>query len=283
MEGEPPGKAGASSERDEPLPDVEDPVEGPEPRPEKAEQEEETGSERQADMEEEAKPRPGASAVAEPEAPPVTTRFPVAPPPRLPRARPPLGRLAFGALLVAAGVLWLLGALDVVDIPVQSVLPIALIAVGVALVAGARTGRHGGLLAVGAVLTVLLALLASFDVRLQGGVGEKNAHPIAGEPLETNYRLAVGQLSIDLTDAALPETRTDIHARVGIGQLTVRVPRGVAVIVRGETGAGQLRLFGREESGLNRELTVSSRSGSAGPPRLRLFLTVGLGRIEVTR
>jgi hypothetical protein len=216
-------------------------------------------------------------------APPVTAPPPLSPPARPARPRPPLGRLAFGGLLVAAGVLWLLGALDVVDIPVHSILPIALIAVGVALVAGARTGRHGGLLALGTILTVVLALLASFDVRLQGGVGQKNVHPIPGEALETNYRLAVGQLTIDLTDAKLPETTTDIHARVGVGQLTVRVPRGVEVIARGEAGAGQIVLFGKEESGVNRELTASTRPASEGPPRLRLFLTIGLGQIEVTR
>jgi hypothetical protein len=263
MEAEPPKQAETSSERDEPDPEAERPPDEPGTEPEE-----------------------GPPAPAEPEtAAPATTQYPITPPPvaRQARPRPPLGRLAFGGLLVAAGVVWLLGALDVVDIPVQSILPIALIAIGVALVAGARTGRHGGLLSLGVVLTVVLAMLASFDVRLQGGVGQKNAHPISGETLGTNYRLAVGQLSIDLTDADLPEATTDIHARVGIGQLKVRVPRGVAVTVRGEVGAGQLRLFGREESGVNRELTVSTRPASAGPPRLRLFLTIGLGQVEVSR
>jgi Cell wall-active antibiotics response 4TMS YvqF len=261
MEAEPPKHAERSSGKDEPEPEVEQ-------------------SPEQADAEAEDSAQPP----AEPEtAAPATTQYPVPPIARPARPRPPLARLAFGGLLVAAGVLWLLGALDVVDIPVQSILPIALIAIGVALVAGARTGRHGGLLSLGLVLTVVLAMLASFDVRLEGGVGQKNAHPISGEALETNYRLAVGQLTIDLTDADLPETTTDIHARVGIGQLTVRVPRGVAVTVRGEAGAGQLHLFGREESGLNRELTVSTRPASAGHPRIRLFLTIGLGQIEVTR
>jgi hypothetical protein len=279
MEAEPPTQAQPSSEKDEPEPDVERPdverpdVERPDVEPED-------------DGTRDAEPEGDGTSAAEPETvAPATTQYPVTSPPvaRPALPRPPLGRLAFGGVLVAAGVLWLLGALDVVDIPVQSILPIALIAIGVALVAGARTGRHGGLLVLGMVLTVVLAMLASFDVRLQGGVGQKNAHPIAGEALETNYRLAVGQLSIDLTDADLPETTTDIHARVGIGQLTVRVPRGVAVIVRGEAGAGQLVLLGREESGVNRELTVSTRPASAGPPRLRLFLTIGLGQIEVTR
>jgi hypothetical protein len=84
------------------------------------------------------------------------------------------------------------------------------------------------------VLTVLLALLSSFDVRLQGGIGQKDEHPVTRDELETNYRLAVGQLTIDLTDADLPESTTDIHARVGMGQLTVKLPRGLEVIIRGE-------------------------------------------------
>jgi Cell wall-active antibiotics response LiaF, C-terminal len=274
MEAEPPRQAEAPSEGDESQPDEERPSEDTV-----------TSSEESEDRPEAESPDVPSPAADSEGATTATTRFPVTAPPvaRPVGPRPPLGRLAFGALLIAAGVVWLLGALDIVDVPVQSVLPIALIAVGVALVAGARTGRHGGLLVLGTILTVVLALLASFDVRLQGGVGQKNAHPIPGEPVETDYRLSVGQLTIDLTDADLPEATTDIHARVGIGQLTVRVPRSVAVFVRGEAGAGQLRLLGREESGLNRELTVSSRPASAGAPRLRLFLTVGLGQIEVTR
>jgi hypothetical protein len=261
MEAEPPERAEPSLEKDDSGQEVERPPD-----------------------ESEAEPEEASAPPAEPEMAPATSQYPITAPPLAPaRPRPPLGRLAFGGLLVAAGVVWLLGALDLVDIPVQSVLPIALIAIGVALVAGARSGRHGGLLVLGMVLTVVLAMLASFDVRLQGGVGQKNVHPISGETLEKNYRLAVGQLTIDLTDADLPEKATDIHARVGIGQLTVRVPRGVAVIARGEAGAGQLVLLGREESGVNRELTVSSRPASGGRPRLRLFLTIGLGQIEVTR
>jgi Cell wall-active antibiotics response 4TMS YvqF len=260
METEPPQQAEPPSERDEQEPEAERPPGEPE-----------------------VEGQPEGTEPTSEETPEETLEETAPPLARPARPRPPLGRLAFGGLLVAAGVLWLLGALGVVDIPVQSILPIALIAIGVALVAGARTGRHGGLLVLGMVLTVVLAMLASFDVRLQGGVGQKNAHPIPGEAVETNYRLAVGQLTIDLTDADLPETQITIHARVGIGQLTVRIPKGVPVIVRSEAGAGQLVVLGREESGVNRELTVSSRPASAGRPRLRLFLTIGLGQIEVTR
>jgi Cell wall-active antibiotics response LiaF, C-terminal len=215
-----------------------------------------------------------------------TAQYQVAPPPPAqpsPRPSPPIGRLIIGGLLLAAGILWLLGALDVVNVPVQSILPIALIAVGLALVAGARSGRHSGLLVLGVVLTVVLALLSSFDIRLQGGVGERNEHPLARGELKRNYRLAVGRLTIDLTDLNLPETTTEVHARVGIGQLTVRVPRGLPVIVRGEAGAGQLVLLGHDESGINQELTVSTKPFPSGQPRLRLFLSVGLGQIEVTR
>jgi hypothetical protein len=202
----------------------------------------------------------------------------------------PLGRLVLGLVLVGIGVVWLLEALDVVNVSFLAVLPAALIVIGVALVAAARTGRHGGLIALGVIITVILTIASSFDIRLRGGVGDRNERPTTAADIQREYHLSLGQLTIDLRAVSLSESagpRT-IKASVGMGQLTVRIPSGALVEATGHVGAGQVTIFGRENSGLDVKLV-----GHAPPPpgfqviggtaQLILDLSVGLGQIEVTR
>jgi predicted membrane protein len=202
-----------------------------------------------------------------------------------------VGRLVVGLVLVAIGLAWLLEALDVVDVSFLAVLPVALIAVGVAVVAGAGRRRHSGLIALGIVLTLILTVASSFDIRLQGGIGERNVRPATAGEVDREYHLSIGQLTIDLRGLELARGTTRIDASVGLGQLTVRVPEGITVHVHGTAGAGQVTAYGQDRSGLDAELTITtvvvggiSPGGSLqSASQLDLELSVGLGQIEVTR
>ena len=204
--------------------------------------------------------------------------------------RLPIGRLVLGLVLVALGVVWLLEALDVVSFSLLAVLPAALILVGVVLIAGARTGRHSGLIVLGVVLTVVLTLASGFDIKLRGGAGERTERPETLADVESEYHLSAGQLTIDLRAVDFSATGgIRVEASVGLGQLTVRVPDNAGLVVAtGHAGAGQVSLFGRESSGV--DVDLSARSLPAGDasfvpmqPMLTLDLSVGLGQIEVTR
>lgn len=191
----------------------------------------------------------------------------------------PLGRLVLGGILLLGGALWLLSSLDVIDISLTAVLPVALIVVGLALVIGSRTGRHSGLIAAGAVLTVMLVFASSFDIRLEGGVGQRDFAPTSLADLEPEYRLAMGEMTIDLSGLELPSGTTRIEASVGMGQLVIRVPENTTVRVHAVAGAGQVVLFGEESNGVDAELSVS-RDG-LGTTTLLLELSVGLGQVDV--
>jgi hypothetical protein len=192
-------------------------------------------------------------------------------------------------VLVGIGVIWLLQALDVVSFSILAVLPAALIIVGVALIGMSRTGRHAGLITLGIVLTVILTIASGFDIRLQGGIGDRIERPTSVAEVQRQYHLSVGQLIIDLRNVNLGGRATNIKASVGIGQLTVRLPGGeLELVAEGHAGAGQVAILGRENSGLDVDLT------SPPPGALRhyvdptatilsLDLSVGLGQIEVTQ
>jgi hypothetical protein len=176
-----------------------------------------------------------------------------------------------------------------VNVSFLAVLPVALIVIGVVLVGAARTGGHRGLIALGVIITVILTIASSFDIRLRGGVGDRTERPASAADLHGEYHLSLGQLTIDLRAVALADSSTPrrLKASVGMGQLTVRIPSDSFVEATGHVGAGQVTIFGRKNSGLDVELSERAlppaRSHVSAVAPLILDLSVGVGQIVVTR
>jgi predicted membrane protein len=190
--------------------------------------------------------------------------------------------LVFGIVLLAIGIVWLLASLDVIDVHAGVILPSALIGVGVALVALSRSRGRGGLIALGVILTVVLTITTAFDIRLEGGVGDRTVTPTSLADIRDGIHLAAGQLTVDLTALTFPEGTTPVEITLGTGHLVVRVPPlPLHVVVHGTAGAGQVVLFGREHNGV--QVDVTAVRPGAGPidRTLLLRVAVGLGQITV--
>jgi predicted membrane protein len=189
-----------------------------------------------------------------------------------------------GALLVLVGIGWLLDAAGV-EVPWRAMLPAALIAVGLATAAGAFRGRQHGLMVVGVVLVVVLSVAVATDwdveVPLAGGVGDRSEQPVTPADL-SEYRLGMGEFRLDLARLQVPVGTTTIDARVGVGELRVELPDGVSAEIVARAGLGNVRAFGREESGLGSRVEVGAEDGG-GDRRLLLDLRVGIGQVEVNR
>jgi hypothetical protein len=208
---------------------------------------------------------------------------PVAPPPP---SR--TGRLLVGILLVLLGIGWLLDVLGVTRFPWDVLLPSALILIGVVLLLTSRSPeRHGGLIAAGVVLTVVLVFGSALDIPLGGGVGDHEAHPTTAGAIHDEYRLAVGRQTLDLSDVGpldLVASEIDrIRASVGIGQLVVILPPDLPVHVQAHAGLGNLQVLDRQASGFDVDLDVQSPPTGSAAPRLELVVSVGLGDVEVRR
>lgn len=215
---------------------------------------------------------------------------PPPPPPPPPEPAPPrlrTGRFLLGLFILAAGVAALLQALDVTAVPWKALLPGALIAVGLGLVvAGTRSDRsQGGLIAVGIVITVLLTAATAVEIPFEGGVGQRVERPATLAELEDEYRLAVGELTVDLTGldllhrtvvAGLP--LKTIRARVGIGQLLVIVPSDEPVRVEARAGVGEVSIFGESDGGLGVRNEYFPAEESV---TFSLDLSVGIGEVVV--
>jgi len=208
---------------------------------------------------------------------------PAGPAPPADRHGPAAATVLVGALLVLIGIGWLLDAAGV-EVPWRAVLPAALIAVGLACVAGAFRGRQHALMVVGVTLAVVLSLAAAADwdleIPLGGGVGDRTERPTTPADL-TGYELGVGNLVVDLRQLQVPPGTTRVQARVGVGELAVEVPQGVSVAVVARSGLGQVQALGQEEGGLASRIDTVSEAG--GDRRLELDLRVGLGQVRVER
>jgi hypothetical protein len=207
---------------------------------------------------------------------------PPPPPPTERPARPHTGRIVGGILLIGLGVGWLSDLLGV-EFPWDVVLPAALVAIGLALlVVAGRGGAHGALVTAGIVVTVLVFLGSIVDVPLGSGIGERAVAPTSIATVEDEYRLAIGDLTVDLGDVpdfASSTSIREIEIRVGIGHATLIVPASASVRVVAHAGLGNVRLDDQEASGFD----VERSTIDGGDLDAVITVSVGLGQVEVDR
>ncbi len=167
-----------------------------------------------------------------------------------PRSRRPLGRTAFGALLLAIGVLGVLDMTGTYDVSLTLGLATALGVVAGAIALGAVSRRRvRGLLPFGVVLLAAFVTAASSPVNLSAGIGDKDERPLHARQLERSYEFGIGHFTVDLTDVALPRGTTKIDVALGVGDLLVRVPDHAALEIRAHADGGQVTVLGQDRGG----------------------------------
>jgi phage shock protein PspC (stress-responsive transcriptional regulator) len=195
---------------------------------------------------------------------------------------------AMPLVLFAAAVA--LGVALVPDVRWDRAAPFGALLAGALLAVGVRQGRWRALIGPAAVAAIGALGIAAADVPLQGGIGDRRvATTAAGDPPATQ-RVAVGDLSVDvgrLEPRAEPAT---IRASVGVGDLTVIVPRGARVDLDARVGRGTLNTIDFESGYDLRARDDDARVpplGNASRPRaglhVRVIATVGVGELAIYR
>ena len=168
-----------------------------------------------------------------------------------------------------------------VSVSVPVFLAAALIFTGAALVVSAWTGGTSGLIAVAVILTIALGVASVVRAPLSGGWGDQRWVPNSPEEVHTYYKHGAGNVVIDLSHVTFPAEGQAVRARLGAGHLRVVVPAQGRASVTAHAGAGDLRLFGRHENGI--DVDSSAATGNADQGTVRLNLEVGAGQIDVVR
>ena len=197
------------------------------------------------------------------------------------RRRRSMPRIIAGAALVVAGVLWLLDASNVVDVPPRAILPIALIIIGVLLIANARHGAHPALITAGAVVAAVLAIGSALAPA--GGsfeaFGDRRVRPRQVSEI-TEYGAAFGRLTVDLTEVPFPVGTTDVEAGVAFGSLVVVVADDIRVTGTVDVTFGDAVVLGRSFDGFASDEIFSDGSSARV---VDLDLSVLFGDILVQR
>jgi phage shock protein PspC (stress-responsive transcriptional regulator) len=211
------------------------------------------------------------------------------PPPSRPRRRPFLGPLTFAVALIATGLALMLDNLGVVDLSLGQVLAVFLTVLGAGLLVGTWWGRAWGLIPIGLVAVPVVALTAlAGSVPVKGGVAERRFQPTTPAEVRSGYRLAGGELILDLSKVRFGPGAPPIRASVAGGRLLVVVPDEVAANVRGRVGVGSLDLLGHLDTGAQVDSSVTEPPAKAPArgttaPAVTLDLQAGYGVIEVRR
>lgn len=213
-------------------------------------------------------------------APPAWT--PPPPPAPDPRKRGPILFWFTLALLVfATGVL---GVVDVAgaDVSAAAYPALALGLIGAMLVIGAFWGRAGGIILLGLLTIPPLCVAAAIDnVQTE----RLTPSPTSAAEVADEYTMDNGALTLDLTQVIDPARLDGRTVRVagGLGQIVVRVPRGLGVNYRADVnGFGVVTVNGAEQGGPD-VTSTGTIPGRLGALRLEISLDVGEIRIETGR
>ena len=199
------------------------------------------------------------------------------PPPAPPG--PPVTAVTLAVVAVAVGLLLALNQFGA-TIPAAAFFGTALAIIGGGLVYGAFRGRPRGLVPLGILLAMGLAVAPGFDT-FDGGTGPREYSPVDESAVRDLYELGAGPLELDLRRVEFTEDHT-IEVNVGAGYAEIWLPIDVNVNVEASTRAGYIELFGRENAGLLADATAS-RSAPPGAPTITLDAEVTFGYVEVRR
>src|SRR5918998_1358050 len=162
----------------------------------------------------------------------------------------------------------------------ETVVAIAVIAAGVAILAGAFLRPVRWLVLPAVALACSAGAVSAAGIDLDGGVGERDYRPTSVADLHDTYELGIGELIVDLRQTDLPPGDVPLAIDVGVGEARVIVPDDVCVATDAEVGIGELRTFDRANDGVDVDFEDFPDSDS-GVTRLLVKAEVGLGALKI--
>jgi phage shock protein PspC (stress-responsive transcriptional regulator) len=202
-------------------------------------------------------------------------------PPRRPKRGPKLFGFTLAMIAVA------LGSLGLYDVSGGAVLDaaypaLALAVIGVMLVVGAFVGRAGGLIFLGIVASVALAVtsaVGSFDGFRDGE--QVSVSPNSASSVRSSYDINSGRVFLDLSDVTDPQSLDGrvINVEAGAGELVVVLPEGIRSDVTADIdGPGQIDLPNHGSGGIN---THQDGTFGAGDGTVTINAHLSAGHIDV--
>jgi phage shock protein PspC (stress-responsive transcriptional regulator) len=189
--------------------------------------------------------------------------------------------IVLGLTLSGLGVAQALG----LAIPLAGYLAAALLVIGLTLLAATWFGRARGLLPLGVLLAIAVAIVTAAGPAIRAPYDATSVRAYASlAELPARDSTEVGKLSVDLSRVAVTSDVT-YAAHVDLGQLIVRVPEHANVVINYRADLGAVGADGAEgRGGRGRTGPVTDpQPAERGQHTLTLDLSVDAGNIEVQR
>jgi phage shock protein PspC (stress-responsive transcriptional regulator) len=210
-----------------------------------------------------------------PAAPVLPTRTVVLRPSRPPS---PLGWYVLGGALVGGGLLAAGANAMGTDVHPGRYFGLVLGVIGAGLLIGTRWGHARWLILIGVLLLPLAFGASMIRVPIEGGWGAYGFTPTSRAEVRDEYRLAGGEMLLDLTEVGTGDDPVVIAASVAIGELFVLLPDDADVELNAAVGGGGFRILDDRQSGAAlKERYVVDGDGTT----FFLELEVGLGVVRV--
>ena len=152
--------------------------------------------------------------------------------------------------------------------------------IGVGLLAGVIWGRSIALIVVGLLLLPILFFSRFVPLNLNGEFGEVRYAPSTVSQVQPEYRLAAGELRLDLSEIDLVGGTLNVLVEVGAGEVIIDLPPDAGLDIDASVGIGEIRLLARQhDTGIG----IVTRVTEAGDGKLILEINLGAGSVEVRR
>ena len=162
----------------------------------------------------------------------------------------------------------------------ETVVAIAVIAAGVAILAGAFLRPVRWLVLPAVSLALSAGAVSAAGIDLDGGVGERDYRPTSVTELRDTYQLGIGELIVDLRQTDLPPGDVPMAIDLGVGEARVIVPDDVCVATDADVGIGEARTFKLDNGGVDVELEDLPEADS-DVTRLLVKAEVGIGALRI--
>ena len=123
-----------------------------------------------------------------------------------------------------------------------------------------------------------------------GGIGEVHGRYLTGDRSIRGSRFSgrgrrlhhiLGDIRLDLSEIETPEGETPVEVSSVVGDITLLVPRNLAVSVVAETTVGDLYVFGETAEGVYPRLSYETPGYEDAPRRLAVYAHLVMGDITV--
>ncbi len=176
------------------------------------------------------------------------------------------GEILAALLLIGLGLVFLLGNLGLLSVNWRLLWPVLIIIFGGWLIWRAMSRGPG--FPTGAY---------------SSGFGDFRPDLTGREIRAAEFSHIFGDVDLDLTRAVFPEGESSVRASHGMGELTIIVPRDLAVRARASAGLGDVSVLDKRSDGIAAAASFESEDYASAACRLNLEASVGVGEVKVMR